>query len=62
VNFFGIHFCADEAYAILMMLPFVGYVINWLKSRREIWRNRHTKGCVHGAHDSHENHENHTHE
>jgi len=39
MNIFGIHFCQDEAYAILTGLAFAGPAILWV--RRKVWAVRH---------------------
>jgi hypothetical protein len=42
------HFCMDEVIAFMACVPFVGYAISWVRSRRAIWRLRHHKPlCVH---------------
>lgn len=48
MNFFGIHICQDEIAAFFMCIPFVGFVVNWVRSRAYIWRTRHTANCQHG--------------
>jgi hypothetical protein len=47
MNFFGIHFCQDELYALMMCVPFFGFAVNWVRTRRQVWRARHTTGCTH---------------
>lgn len=48
------HFCLDEFYALLMMVPFLGWLVAWLRSRPAVWRARHAKPvCVHADKDSH---------
>lgn len=48
MNFFGIHFCQDELMALLACVPFLSFLINWVKTRRHIWRTRHAANCTHG--------------
>jgi hypothetical protein len=44
----GCHFCADEANAIVMCVPFLGFAVAWLRTRPSIWRRRHSPGiCIH---------------
>ena len=33
MNIFGIHFCQDELFAILAMIPLIGLSVPWLKSK-----------------------------
>ena len=53
MNFLGFHICQDELYALLMCIPFAGFVVNWIKSRAAIWRRRHTDHCTHADKEHH---------
>lgn len=56
MNFFGIHICQDEVYAVLRCLPFAVvfmllYFMVWFRHCVGIWRSRHTTHCTHKPHD-----------
>ena len=39
------HFCADEAAALLLLVPGARYVLTWF---RDVWKRRHEKPvCTH---------------
>lgn len=42
------HFCFDELMALLLMVPFMKYAINWIKGCKKTWQDRHKKpNCLH---------------
>jgi len=37
------HWCVDETNALLYSIPFLGFIVTWLKSKISLWKNRSCK-------------------